>query len=461
MIFMHLNLNTRLSNPTARWPKNVFVDASYTSSSGLTGGVHRVVRNICHFTPKVVRSNCSIVIVWKHCFTCEDPERVILTKLSTNVAALQANILACMPSLYVTVAKAICQVIRSRKLQQWLLPLPGHQGIFKLPLKTLERLVKAARREAALGTDDLLILPDAYWAYEQVWPSVRKARDNGVFVVSVVYDLIPLTHPKFVRVGATDSFKRYLHEVARNSDMIVAISDTVRDEIIATLPRLWPDENICQDIRSFPLGAEFQKVSGPVRGEVKEVFHEDCIDNPYLMVATFDPRKNHEYLLDAFEEIWKSEPSRKLCFIGRVGWCCDDILERIQGHPKRGTHLFVFHDLSDAELSYCYQRARAICFPSITEGFGLPIVEALLHGRYVFAADTPIHREVGKDECIYCNLDSPLDLANKIIFWERDKSSVSPTRDSEQKLVDWESSTKCLLEHCLSGFFSCDARKVV
>ena len=458
---MYLKPKTRICNPTGRWPKNVFVDASHTSSSGLTGGVHRVVRNICHFTPKLVRSKCSIVVVRNHRFTCEDPKRVTLAKLSTNVAALQANILAYMPRLYVTVAKAVCEVIRSRKLRQWLLPLPGHQGILKFPLKTLERLLRAARRETSLGAEDLLILPDAYWAHEQVWPAVRNARDNGVFVISVVYDLIPLTHPSFVAVGAPDSFKRYLHEVAHNSDMIVAISDTVRDEITATLPRLWPDENICQDVRSFPLGAEFQKVVGTVRGEVKEVFHEDCIDNPYLMVATFDPRKNHEYLLDAFEEIWKSDPSRTLCFVGRVGWCCDDILERIQGHPKRGTHLFIFHDLSDAELSYCYQRASAICFPSITEGFRLPIVEALLHGRYVFAADTSIHREVGKDECIYCNLDSPLDLANKIIFWERDKSSVSPTRNSEQKMVDCESSIKRLLEHCLRGFASDDTKKVV
>jgi len=452
---MHLNSNSQLCNSANRSPKRVFVDASYTLGKGLTGGVHRVVRNICHFTPKLLRSKGYIAVVRNHRFTHCDFKRTTFEKLS-NVGALRANILACMPRWYITVAEAICRVIRLRKLRQWLLPLPGHQGIFKFPLKALERLFQECMRESNLGTDDLLILPDAYWAQQEFWPSVCDARANGAFVVSVVYDLIPLTHPSFVTVGAPELFKRYLHEVAHNSDMIVAISDTVRDEIITTLPKLWPDANICQDVRSFPLGAEFQKVSGHVRVEVKEVFHEDCRDNPYLMVATFDPRKNHNYLLDAFEEIWKSEPSRKLCFIGRVGWCCDDIIERIHFHPKRGTHLFVFHDISDSELSYCYQRARAICFPSITEGFGLPIVEALWYGRYVFAADTPIHREVGKDECIYCNLDSPMDLANKILFWERDKSSVSPARNSKQKPMDWESSIKCLLTHCLSGFGSHD-----
>ncbi len=85
--------------------------------------------------------------------------------------------------------------------------------------------------------------------------------------------------------------------------------------------------------------------------------------------------------------------------VGRVGWLCEDILIQLEKHTRRNRELFVFHDLSDAELQYCYSSSRGVIFPSIVEGFGLPIVEALWHGQKTFASDTPIHREVGRNDC--------------------------------------------------------------
>jgi alpha-1,2-rhamnosyltransferase len=335
-----------------------------------------------------------------------------------------------------------------------LLPEPGHKGIFRGPLKVYSWFSrpKTQRGPIEIQQGDLLILPDAYWAHREIWPAVERARERGAYVVSVVFDLIPRTHPSFVADGAAEAFDEYLSNVVENSDLMIAISNTVRNQLETLVPSIRQSDSGCRHFRSFELGAEFRQVGGFVRPEIKKVFSEDGIDNPHLMVSTFDPRKNHMYLLDAFDRIWAEDPTRKLCLIGRIGWLCQDVLERIWSHPLFSRQLFAFHDVSDEELSYCYQKSRSICFPSIVEGFGLPIVEALWYGKHVFASDTEIHREVGKDECHYCDLNDSNDLAIKLLAWERMYGPQSPSRQSSVRPITWRASIQSLLSQCLECY---------
>ena len=436
-----------------RQPRRFLVDASHTLPSGLNTGVQRVVRNTCNYAP-LVASNLETDIV----VSCRDGFQTI-GKLQESPAearliSMKNNVVAHLPKMYVRSARLLCNQFPSKKLANWLLPQPGHKGIFKLPLKCMERMTRRSSSALIenLGHGDVILLPDAYWAHAVVWEPVARARRNGAFIATLVYDLIPLTHPDFVSAGAPESFREYLKQVAKHSDLIVAISNTVRDEVVATLPQILPDQSCCTDIRSFQLGAEFSQADAVVRPEVKEIFQEDSTNCPYLMVATFDPRKNHTYLLDAFEKIWERDPSLKLCMIGRVGWLCDDVIDRVTSHARFGKQLFMLNDASDGELNYCYQRARAIVFPSIVEGFGLPIVEALWHGRYVFASDTTIHREVGGSDCYYFDLADPMCLANQVIDWEATLTATSPTKQTHIKPLTWRQSVEQLVQQCLDSY---------
>ncbi len=264
-------------------------------------------------------------------------------------------------------------------------------GLFKLPYRYWYRAsMRSICKQAQLvqpGSGDLLVLPDAYWARKEIWPAVAAARARGAFTAFVVYDLIPLSHPHFVGQRRTRRFEEYLKQVASQADLIVTISATVRRELEATLPELMQGQSYCQNICDFPLGAEFptrdQSVSVQVRQELLQLFAGQRGANPYLTVAAFDPRKNHRYLLDAFDLLWgkikDGTQQPQLCLVGRVGGNCDEIMQRIQHHPLLKHKLFAFHDLSDVELEYCYQKCRGVIFPSIVEGFGLPIVEAMWH----------------------------------------------------------------------------------
>ncbi len=453
--------NSQPSFGSKRKPRRFLIDASHTLPSGLNSGVQRVVRNTCKYAPLVVSELDTEVIV-SNSKGFQPVSSLKKTSLQTKVQDFKNNIVDHLPKLYVLTANLLCKQLQSVKLKSWLLPQPGHRGIFRLPIKCLEAILPGEPTPLIEGISsrDVLLLPDAYWAHDQVWAPVVRARSNGAYVVSVVYDLIPLTHPNFVAAKAPESFRRYIKQVARHSDMIVAISNTVRDEIVEALPDLLPGEMYCTDIRSFQLGAEFSQSEAIVRPKVKEIFSEDSVDCPYLMVATFDPRKNHAYLLDAFERIWETDPTRKLCLIGRVGWLCDDIIERITKHERYGHQLFMLNDASDGELNYCYERARAIVFPSVVEGFGLPIVEALWHGRYVFASNTAIHREVGASECYYFDLADPMSLASQIIEWEKYQTPTSPTKRTNIRPLTWQQSIESLVHQCLDGYSQRDERSV-
>jgi glycosyltransferase involved in cell wall biosynthesis len=86
-----------------------------------------------------------------------------------------------------------------------------------------------------------------------------------------------------------------------------------------------------------------------------------------------------------------------------------------------------------------------LLFPSLEEGFGLPIVEALRQGTPVFASDHPVHREVGKDSCLYFPADSPEGLID--IIQEQEQVGFRPVREMARHYipVTWEQSCRELL----------------
>ena len=248
-----------------------------------------------------------------------------------------------------------------------------------------------------------------------------------------------------------EGFRKYLHHAIENSDLLVCISQTVEMEIKEYIRTHRAElASVPSAIRHLTLGAELKLVQGDVRPEVKKLFPEDGVGSPYLMVATFDPRKNHHYLLDAFDLIWLTRKDLRLCLIGRVGSLCEDVVTRIRTHPAYGKQLFAFHDIKDSDLQHCYKSCRGVIFPSIVEGFGLPIVESLWFGKKTFASDTPIHREVGKSDCVYFDLRNPQSLVDEIAKWEliADHSAgLLPIR----KPTTWEECSRVLISHCVDA----------
>ena len=448
-------------------PTRLFVDASHTIASGKNSGIERVVRNILSECGRWCEHEGlpkpQLVTHHSDQFVAVDDN---LASHFSKLASIESNVRRSLPKWYSQIADWICRRTSSNRIRKWLMPQAGHLGLFKLPHTAYSYLIKqslAFRAQAIQPNEnDLFVLPDAYWTKRGVWQAAAAARKKGATVATVIYDLIPLTHPQYVGVKRMEGFRRYLHHAIENSDLLVTISQTVETEVKDYIQKFHSElTSVPTAIRHLTLGAELKLVDGDVRKDVRDLFLTDPSStdpkNPYLMVATFDPRKNHHYLLDAFDLLWETRNDLRLCLIGRVGSLCEEVVHRIRNHPAYGKQLFAFHDIKDSELQHCYKSCRGVIFPSIVEGFGLPIVESLWFGKKTFASDTPIHREVGRTDCVYFVLNDPSTLVDEIEKWEL----VADQSDGKLPMrtpTTWEECSRLLISHCVNAQKSLKSR---
>ena len=200
----------------------------------------------------------------------------------------------------------------------------------------------------------------------------------------------------------------------------------------------------------FYLGSELDLID-EARAASAEIIATFAEKNAvYLAVSTIEPRKNQSYLVDAFDLLWQQNIPTILCIVGRVGWKCEDFIRRVRNHPEFGRRLFMHNDASDTDLNYCYTHAKALLCPSITEGFGLPIVEAMQRGLPVMASDIPVFREVGSDFIAYFDLANPASLADLVISFEKTGKFPAQRSVSEWQWINWSGAADMLISKILA-----------
>ncbi len=298
---------------------------------------------------------------------------------------------------------------------------------------------------------DQLILLDSSW-HEAHFGQIEHLKQDGVGVVAVLYDLIPLSHPDFFDKRLSAIFNTWFDWVAHMADGYMAISRSVRDQLKNELTRRLGVE--AADKRwygYFHLGSELD-LAQPERYPPVALANLFEADPPvYLAVSTIEPRKNHAYLLDAFELLWAQNFQARLCIIGRIGWKCEELINRIQEHPEFGQRLFMFNQLDDSALEYAYGRAKALLFSSHDEGFGLPLVEAMQRGLPAMGSDIPVFREVGGEFMAYFDLKDPRTLKELVLQFEHSGEFPAPLPLSDWHWIDWNGACGQLIDGILTG----------
>ena len=129
-----------------------------------------------------------------------------------------------------------------------------------------------------------------------------------------------------------------------------------------------------------------------------------------LFVSTIEPRKNLGVLLDAFERLKaRGAYDGALVVVGRVGWKSEELVPRLHG---RDVHHLDY--LSPNELASVYRNAEIFVFPSIYEGFGFPLLEAMAYDVPSIAARSSSLPEIGGDAALYFDPTSPRELERAI-----------------------------------------------
>ena len=197
----------------------------------------------------------------------------------------------------------------------------------------------------------------------------------------------------------------------RGADEGIRQAQATVDELQKLTQRLGISLPPCHVI---PLGADFAKQEIITEDQVPKNVVEAVQDRPYiLMVGTIEPRKNHKLLLEAYDKGLK-EMGYNIIMAGYMGWNMEEFEQKLESHPDYGKRIFHFTGLDDKAIAFLYQHAKFLAFCSYTEGFGLPIIEAIQRGTPVLAADVPVLREVGGDYCVWFEQDDAGELCEAV-----------------------------------------------
>lgn len=400
--------------PTAP-PQRLLVECTYTRLHGGRTGCQRVVRNLVRELPPAGRAAGVEVIPvawtpWGFCRVESVPSDApaalrraeYLESVWHNGRSLARAILAPMlrarRRAIASVDDAACGVAPPRRSR--FARMRDH-ALFR------SAFPRRARRAAAVEPrrGDTLLLLDSSWHIDGLFDAVESLRrDVGMRVGLVVYDLIPLRTPQFCDPHLVRVFHAWWRRARGIADVVLGISDAMRRDAEAAFAE---GDAIPLGGRpafaSFRLGCELDLAGAedPVRGALLRALEPPAGAAAFLTVGTIEPRKNHGLILDAMERLWSAGSDARLIVAGKVGWLCDYTMNRLRTHPQAGQRLFVFHDLSDAELETAYRRSNAVVCASVAEGYGLPLAEALARGTPAAASDIPSHREIGEGHCAF------------------------------------------------------------
>jgi len=217
--------------------------------------------------------------------------------------------------------------------------------------------------------------------------------------VFMLHDLIPVLHPEYTGPLLSRHHQRAVQTAARRAAAMVATSHASADEIRDALKRLGRLDMPIH-VTPLPVGAAFlEQTAAASRADFPPYF---------VSVGAIDQRKNHLLLLHVWREMASrgKGPVPKLVIVGVRGQRSTQALELMNDRPDLAENVIEVNGLSTPAMRELIRGARALLMPSFTEGFGLPVTEALALGAPVIASDIRAHREVGGSFC--CYLD-PLD----------------------------------------------------
>ena len=200
-------------------------------------------------------------------------------------------------------------------------------------------------------------------------------------VVMTVHDLVPLLFPEWQTRRRVLYFKYILKHRFRFVDRFIAVSHSTARDLIHHFHI--PEHRI--DVIHEGVSGQFKP--GPA---LREAF--------ILAVSTLEPRKNFKRIIEAFISLRKQgKIEDRLVIVGKEGWLFDDILNV----PKEFESDIVFKGYVDeAELIHLFQTARCFVYPSLYEGFGLPVLEAMGCGCPVITSNTSSMPEVAGDAAL-------------------------------------------------------------
>jgi glycosyltransferase involved in cell wall biosynthesis len=285
--------------------------------------------------------------------------------------------------------------------------------------------------------------PDRLFLPIQAAPIVLP---RGLPVTATIHDLAFRRFPETFPTNHLRKLNFMLDTVVRQADRFIAVSESTKRDLLEFFPAL-DEKKIHVVHHGFDADFFGTKLSSQEISETLENYKLQATSY-CLYVGALQPRKNLVRLIKAFGRAKERIPEMRLVLVGEPAWLSDSILKAYETSPYRND-IILTGRVSFADLRVLYQGARLFVFPSLYEGFGLPILEAFAADVPVLTADNSSLREVAGTGALYVNAGDENDIAEKMMtLWSDEKLCQSLRGQAELELgrFSWDKTARETLD---------------
>lgn len=253
--------------------------------------------------------------------------------------------------------------------------------------------------------------PDVFFSPSHYAP---RFSPSVIKIITSIMDLSYLRFPELFTKKDLHQLTRWTKYSAHRAKKIITISEYSKQDIM----RFYGFSSEKIEV-AYP-GYDKNNYTSPIQNSklADEINHTYGIHQEYILfVGTIQPRKNIVRLVEGFETIKrKSEKYKKLqlVIVGKKGWLWESIIERINKSPFY-KDIIVLYFIQDRELAALYHHAKCFILPSLHEGFGIPVIEAMACGCPVVASNVSSLPEIVKDAGILIDPGNTEALADAIL----------------------------------------------
>ncbi|HEY0879054.1 MAG TPA: glycosyltransferase family 1 protein [Zeimonas sp.] len=243
---------------------------------------------------------------------------------------------------------------------------------------------------AAFARGDHWVSMGLDWDYLDQRALFRLKQRHALRITLVCYDVIPALFPQLV-VLPPGGFGAYIVDLAWCADEVLCISEHTRRDLEALLLRLGAP---VPSLRVFRLGSDVRSTHAahPPPG-----FAHGPGERPFVLyVSTLERRKNHEVLYRAWTRLREGGMlPHRLVFVGMRGWGIGDLMQDLALDPRVRDDIILLDRVDDAQLEWLYRNCAFTVYPSLYEGWGLPLVESFAWGKFCLSSNAASLPEAG------------------------------------------------------------------
>ncbi len=282
---------------------------------------------------------------------------------------------------------------------------------------------------------------DVFWGTRHVLP--RNA--HGVALVATLYDFWYQRHPEQMPLANRTLNRMVMRDLMRDGDVLTAISDATAADARALFPQS------AQKVRTVYMGVDLTEFSPATDAEVARVRQELGVGGPFVLALdVHNPRKNFSALLGAVALVPESVGCFEIVAVGTERAAARDFdITRHAEEIGLTSRVHFVGDIAQADLRALYTGAAVFVYPSIYEGFGMPVLEAMACGSPVVCANTSSLPEVAGDAALTVDPNSARELADGLTRILGDQGLAHRLRDlgtARAREFTWERTAHAMRE---------------